>query len=41
MELNFYLNLLEKIDFMSFSNEDDKKKFVYIIKRIIKKMNGI
>lgn len=41
MGLNFYFELLEKVDEMSFSSDDDKKRFVYIIRRIIKKMMGV
>lgn len=41
MELKFYVELLEKVDEMSFSNYDDKKRFVYIIRRIIRKMTKV
>ena len=41
MELKFYAELLEKVDDMSFSNDDDKKRFVYIIRRIIKKLTEV
>ena len=41
MELRFYFELLEKVDDMSFSNHDDKKRFVYIIRRIIKKLTEV
>lgn len=41
MELKFYFELLEKVDEMSFSNHDDKKRFVYIIRRIIRKMTKV
>ena len=41
MELKFYFELLDKIDDMSFSNHDDKKRFAYIIRRIIKKMTEV
>ena len=41
MELKFYFELLDKIDDMSFSNHDDKKRFAYIIRRIIKKMTKV
>ena len=39
MGLKFYFELLDKVDEMSFTNHDDKKRFVYIIRRIIKKLN--
>lgn len=41
MELKFYFELLDKVDEMSFSNYDDKKRFVYIIRRIIKKLTEV
>lgn len=41
MELKFYFELLDKVDEMSFSNHDDKKRFVYIIRRIIRKMTKV
>jgi hypothetical protein len=41
MELKFYFELLEKVDEMSFSNCDDKKRFVYIVRRIIKKLTEV
>lgn len=41
MELIFYVELLDKVDKMSFSNHDDKKRFVYIIRRIIKRMTEV
>lgn len=41
MGLKFYVELLEKVDDMSFSNHDDKKRFVYIIRRIIRKMTKV
>ena len=41
MGLKFYFELLDKVDEMSFTNHDDKKRFVYIIRRIIKKMTEV
>lgn len=41
MDLNFYVELLKRADDMSFVNEDDRKRFRLIVKRIIKKMTGV
>lgn len=40
MDLNFYIELLKKVDGMTFATEDDKKRFTLIIKRTIKKLSG-
>ena len=41
MDLKFYVELLEKVNEMPFSCLDDKKRFVYIIRRIIRKMTQV
>lgn len=41
MDLKFFVELLEKVDEMPFSCFDDKKRFVYIIRRIIRKMTQV
>ena len=41
MDLKFYAELLEKVNEMQFSNVDDKRRFVYIIRRIIRKLTAV